>query len=89
MSCISAVRGRSSHKGKRMNVWCLLVSKQVFNSLSLDHLLQFVTSVVSCSPAELKLDHSGKKEKVKGFNVILKDTVLFPEGGGQVTISVH
>lgn len=54
------------------------------------YFLQFVTSVVSCSPAELKLDsNNGKKEKVKGFNVILKDTILFPEGGGQVTINVY
>ncbi|MGH0128075.1 UNVERIFIED_CONTAM: hypothetical protein FKN15_004515 [Acipenser sinensis] len=43
----------------------------------------FTTSVVSCRPAELKIDKSGKKEKVKGFNIILKDTILFPEGGGQ------
>ncbi|MBN3323535.1 AASD1 protein, partial [Atractosteus spatula] len=45
--------------------------------------LDFTTTVVSCRPAELKLDNSGKKETVKGFNVILEDTVLFPEGGGQ------
>ncbi|RXM98922.1 Alanyl-tRNA editing protein Aarsd1 [Acipenser ruthenus] len=44
---------------------------------------QFTTSVVSCRPAELKIDNSGKKENVKGFNIILKDTILFPEGGGQ------
>uniref|UniRef100_A0A8C9RCQ5 Alanyl-tRNA synthetase domain containing 1 n=1 Tax=Scleropages formosus TaxID=113540 RepID=A0A8C9RCQ5_SCLFO len=45
---------------------------------------EFVTTVVSCSPCELSLERaSGKKEKVKGFEVILKDTVLFPEGGGQ------
>jgi Ser-tRNA(Ala) deacylase AlaX len=25
-----------------------------------------------------------KKEKFKGFEVILEDTILFPEGGGQV-----
>ncbi|XP_051770646.1 alanyl-tRNA editing protein Aarsd1 [Ctenopharyngodon idella] len=41
------------------------------------------TSVVSCVPAELKLESNGKKEKLKGFNVKLKDTILFPEGGGQ------
>ncbi|XP_076856764.1 alanyl-tRNA editing protein Aarsd1 isoform X2 [Brachyhypopomus gauderio] len=43
----------------------------------------FITSVVSCAPAELKLESNGKKEKVKGFNVVLNDTILFPEGGGQ------
>uniref|UniRef100_A0AAR2M176 Alanyl-tRNA synthetase domain containing 1 n=1 Tax=Pygocentrus nattereri TaxID=42514 RepID=A0AAR2M176_PYGNA len=47
------------------------------------YMKEFVTSVVSCSAAELKLESNGKKEKVKGFNVILKDTILFPEGGGQ------
>ncbi|XP_036428081.1 alanyl-tRNA editing protein Aarsd1 [Colossoma macropomum] len=47
------------------------------------YMKEFATSVVSCSAAELKLESNGKKEKVKGFNVILKDTILFPEGGGQ------
>lgn len=45
---------------------------------------QFVTSVVSCSPAELKQEINGKTETLKGFNVKLQDTILFPEGGGQV-----
>ncbi|XP_030631182.1 alanyl-tRNA editing protein Aarsd1 [Chanos chanos] len=47
------------------------------------YMQEFVTSVVSCSPAELKLENNGKKEKVNGFSVKLKDTILFPEGGGQ------
>ncbi|KAM7371000.1 hypothetical protein PAMP_010506 [Pampus punctatissimus] len=46
-------------------------------------LSDFVTSVVSCCPAELKREINGKKETVKGFNVKLQDTILFPEGGGQ------
>lgn len=45
---------------------------------------QFVTSVVSCHPAELKQEVNGKKETLKGFNIKLQDTILFPEGGGQV-----
>lgn len=45
---------------------------------------QFDTSVVSCCPAELKQEVNGKKETLKGFNVKLQDTILFPEGGGQV-----
>ncbi|KAF3853401.1 hypothetical protein F7725_014089 [Dissostichus mawsoni] len=45
--------------------------------------LDFVTSVVSCCPAELKHEVNGKKETLKGFNVKLQDTILFPEGGGQ------
>lgn len=46
---------------------------------------QFTTTVVSCSPAELQTDASGgKKEVLSGFHVVLEDTLLFPEGGGQV-----
>lgn len=48
-------------------------------------LLQFDTCVVSCVPAELTLENNGKKDKLKGFNLKLKDTILFPEGGGQVS----
>ncbi|XP_078501454.1 alanyl-tRNA editing protein Aarsd1 isoform X1 [Lissotriton helveticus] len=44
---------------------------------------EYTTTVVSCGPAELKSDVNGKKETLRGFNVILKDTLLFPEGGGQ------
>ncbi|XP_077108178.1 alanyl-tRNA editing protein Aarsd1 isoform X2 [Ranitomeya variabilis] len=44
---------------------------------------ELLTEVISCSPAQLKADNGGKKETLSGFNVILKDTVLFPEGGGQ------
>lgn len=44
---------------------------------------EFVTSVVSCCPGELKQEVNGKKETIKGFNVKLQDTILFPEGGGQ------
>ncbi|KAK9529890.1 hypothetical protein VZT92_011439 [Zoarces viviparus] len=47
------------------------------------YMKEFVTSVVSCCPAELKHEVSGKKETLKGFNVKLQDTILFPEGGGQ------
>ncbi|XP_042622997.1 alanyl-tRNA editing protein Aarsd1 isoform X2 [Cyprinus carpio] len=45
--------------------------------------MHFDTCVVSCVPAELTLENNGKKEKLKGFNLKLKDTILFPEGGGQ------
>ncbi|KAM9336427.1 alanyl-tRNA editing protein Aarsd1 [Symphorus nematophorus] len=47
------------------------------------YMKEFVTSVVSCCPAELKQEINGKKETLKGFNVQLQDTILFPEGGGQ------
>ncbi|KAM6163144.1 alanyl-tRNA editing protein Aarsd1 isoform 1-T1 [Rhynchocyon petersi] len=46
--------------------------------------LDFTTTVVSCCPAELQTEGSnGKKEVVSGFQVVLEDTLLFPEGGGQ------
>ncbi|TRY93948.1 hypothetical protein DNTS_022025 [Danionella cerebrum] len=45
--------------------------------------MNFDSCVISCVPAELKLESNGKKEKLKGFNVKLKDTIMFPEGGGQ------
>uniref|UniRef100_A0A8C8YX51 Alanyl-tRNA editing protein Aarsd1 n=1 Tax=Prolemur simus TaxID=1328070 RepID=A0A8C8YX51_PROSS len=45
---------------------------------------EFTTTVVSCSPAELQTEGSnGKKEVLSGFQVVLEDTLLFPEGGGQ------
>ncbi|XP_061765120.1 alanyl-tRNA editing protein Aarsd1 [Nerophis ophidion] len=47
------------------------------------YMKEFVTTVASCCPAELKQDINGKKETVKGFTVKLQDTILFPEGGGQ------
>ncbi|XP_062451769.1 alanyl-tRNA editing protein Aarsd1-like isoform X1 [Rhea pennata] len=42
---------------------------------------QFATRVVSCSAAELRPEGGG--EPVRGFQVVLEDTILFPEGGGQ------
>ncbi|XP_017273943.1 alanyl-tRNA editing protein Aarsd1 [Kryptolebias marmoratus] len=47
------------------------------------YMKEFITSVDSCCPAELKQEVNGKKETLKGFNVKLQDTILFPEGGGQ------
>lgn len=45
---------------------------------------EFTTTVVSCCPAELQTDgNGGKKEVLSGFQVVLEDTLLFPEGGGQ------
>ncbi|XP_053309907.1 alanyl-tRNA editing protein Aarsd1 [Spea bombifrons] len=44
---------------------------------------ELLTEVVSCSPGQLETENGCKKEILYGFNVILKDTILFPEGGGQ------
>ena len=49
-------------------------------------MLQLKTTVKSCTPAELKVVKDGKKATLKGYEVILEDTVLFPEGGGQVNV---
>ncbi|RMC01507.1 hypothetical protein DUI87_21946 [Hirundo rustica rustica] len=43
--------------------------------------LDFTTRVVSCRAAELRPEGGG--EPVRGFQVVLEDTILFPEGGGQ------
>ncbi|NXN28678.1 AASD1 protein, partial [Nycticryphes semicollaris] len=42
---------------------------------------QFTTRVVSCQAAELRPEGGGAP--VRGFQVVLEDTILFPEGGGQ------
>lgn len=47
-------------------------------------LFQFETKVTSCQPATLKSVRNGKKTTIQGFDVCFEDTVLFPEGGGQV-----
>uniref|UniRef100_G1Q2X0 Alanyl-tRNA editing protein Aarsd1 n=1 Tax=Myotis lucifugus TaxID=59463 RepID=G1Q2X0_MYOLU len=45
---------------------------------------EFTTTVVSCRPAELQTEGSkGHKDVLSGFQVVLEDTLLFPEGGGQ------
>lgn len=39
----------------------------------------FKSKVVSCEPARCG--------KLVGYEIILKDTILFPEGGGQVQLN--
>ncbi|XP_023331171.1 alanyl-tRNA editing protein Aarsd1-A [Eurytemora carolleeae] len=41
------------------------------------------TEVISCSATSRQLDTAGRKAKVDGFEVTFKETVFFPEGGGQ------
>ena len=45
---------------------------------------QLETKVVSCQPAKLSVTRDGKKQVLSGFQVVCEDTILFPEGGGQV-----
>ncbi|RZF42425.1 hypothetical protein LSTR_LSTR011563 [Laodelphax striatellus] len=46
-------------------------------------LKQFDSTVVSCKEKQLKTVTDGKKVTLNGYDVILNDTILFPEGGGQ------
>ncbi|KAK3932391.1 Alanyl-tRNA editing protein Aarsd1-B [Frankliniella fusca] len=46
-------------------------------------LREFITSVSSCKEAKISCVKNGKKEVIDGFEVVLDDTILFPEGGGQ------
>eukprot|EP00292_Cryptomonas_paramecium_P016994 CAMPEP_0113701462 /NCGR_PEP_ID=MMETSP0038_2-20120614/24595_1 /TAXON_ID=2898 /ORGANISM="Cryptomonas paramecium" /LENGTH=109 /DNA_ID=CAMNT_0000625371 /DNA_START=116 /DNA_END=442 /DNA_ORIENTATION=- /assembly_acc=CAM_ASM_000170 len=43
------------------------------------------TSIVSCSPASVMLERFGKTKPASGayLDVVLKDTILYAEGGGQ------
>ena len=43
------------------------------------YLRTLVTSVNKCEASVFKI----KNEKISGFNIILAETVFFPEGGGQ------
>lgn len=47
------------------------------------YLKEYTTTVVACKSACVKAVVNGKPQKLNGYEVILKDTVLFPEGGGQ------
>lgn len=51
--------------------------------------LQFSSIVVSCEKAQLKPKEGSKDAPIDGYNVIFEDTVLFPEGGGQVGAGVY
>ena len=44
---------------------------------------QLETEVVSCTGVSRVLELDGRKQTVSGSEVVCKDTVLFPEGGGQ------
>lgn len=59
-------------------------------SLTFYSLPQFASKVVLCEKAELKRKNAENKEEcLSGYNVVLEDTILFPEGGGQVRSSSY
>lgn len=68
----------------------LIVHTNLLSSrLCLKFEFQFQSKVVLCEPASLNRKNSdGKEELVHGYNVVLEDTILFPEGGGQVSIFI-
>ena len=49
---------------------------------------QLTSRVVSCETAQVTVTQNGKKNKVQCHEIVLEDTVLFPEGGGQVCFSL-
>lgn len=49
---------------------------------------QFKTVVVSCSKSQLETTIDGEKKKLDGYDVILENTIIFPEGGGQVCMQM-
>ncbi|KAB0796006.1 hypothetical protein PPYR_10067 [Photinus pyralis] len=55
----------------------------VFKCQSDSFLKEFTSKVVSCTEAKLVTSIDGKEQTVDGYEVILDDTILFPEGGGQ------
>ncbi|XP_067139212.1 alanyl-tRNA editing protein Aarsd1-B [Centruroides vittatus] len=57
--------------------------KMVFACQRDSYLREYTSKVELCQPEELEIQKGKKKEKVKVYGVILDDTVLFPEGGGQ------
>lgn len=60
----------------RCFAWRVLVRSMSFKCQRDCYLQHFKSAVLSCEPARL-----GEKE---GYEVVLEDTILFPEGGGQV-----
>ncbi|XP_019876140.2 alanyl-tRNA editing protein Aarsd1 [Aethina tumida] len=55
----------------------------VFKCQEDSFLKEFVSKVVSCKETEICLNEGGKKVNKPGYEVILEDTIIFPEGGGQ------
>lgn len=47
-------------------------------------IFQYTTTVVHCEPTEFSTKINNEDASVKGYEVILENTIIFPEGGGQV-----
>ncbi|XP_017777983.1 PREDICTED: alanyl-tRNA editing protein Aarsd1 [Nicrophorus vespilloides] len=55
----------------------------VFKCQEDSFLQEFTSEVISCCPAKFETLVDGKKVKQEGYEIICKDTIIFPEGGGQ------
>ncbi|XP_044269349.1 alanyl-tRNA editing protein Aarsd1 [Tribolium madens] len=55
----------------------------VFKCQEDSFLKEFTSKVISCDKSEFDATVDGKNVKINGYEVILENTVLFPEGGGQ------
>ncbi|XP_077290400.1 alanyl-tRNA editing protein Aarsd1 [Arctopsyche grandis] len=55
----------------------------VFKCQEDSYLTEFTSVVKSCTKSAQQIVENGKKIKYDGYDVILDDTILFPEGGGQ------
>ncbi|KAF2904635.1 hypothetical protein ILUMI_01541 [Ignelater luminosus] len=55
----------------------------VFMCQSDSFLKEYSSSVISCTESQFNALCEGKEATVNGYEVVLEDTILFPEGGGQ------
>lgn len=55
----------------------------VFKCQTDSFLKEFSANVVSCKDSQFQTITHGEEKVVNGFEVVLEDTILFPEGGGQ------
>jgi misacylated tRNA(Ala) deacylase len=57
----------------------------VFKCQEDSFLREFTSKVVSCEKSVFSYNLNGKNIETNGYEVILEDTIIFPEGGGQVS----
>lgn len=55
----------------------------VFKCQEDSYLKEFISNVKSCQPTIFSITKNGKKCDINGYEVILDETIFFPEGGGQ------
>ncbi|KAJ9598278.1 hypothetical protein L9F63_011042 [Diploptera punctata] len=55
----------------------------VFKCQEDSFLKEYSSKVISCEKGQIKIVYNGKKADLSGYEVVMEDTILFPEGGGQ------